>query len=253
MAPGSAVLDIFSIRLPPGDPQLSSRVWEVVDEQQFPPDVRRNLEKNGFRVGIIAGQLPPSLSRLLDLKDQAKPNGEAQQVKIADLVTPPRVSSQHMQTRAGQRYEIASSSLIEKMPVLVSESGEIRGLSYEQAQGVFSMSIAPQPDGRVQLELVPEIQYGQNQQHWVGDQSIFRLETGRRKRAFENLKLTAVMGPGAMLLLGSQPNRPGSLGHYFFSESDGRDDRFDQKLILMRLGQTQHDDLVSPGPIRLGQ
>ena len=99
----------------------------------------------------------------------------------------------------------------------------------------------------------PRFSYGQNQQHWVGDQSIFRLETGRRKRAFENLKLTAVMGPGAMLLLGSQPNRPGSLGHYFFSESDGRDDRFDQKLILMRLGQTQHDDLVSPGPIRLGQ
>ena len=115
--PRHAVLDIFSIRLPPGDPQLSSRVWEVVDEQQFPPDVRRNLEKNGFRVGIIAGQLPPSLSRLLDLKDQAKPNGEAQQVKIADLVTPPRVSSQHMQNRAGQRDEIASSSLIEKMPV----------------------------------------------------------------------------------------------------------------------------------------
>ena len=183
------------------------------------------MEKNGFRAWYHRGPVAALALPLAGPEGPTKPDGEAQQVKIADLVTPPRVSSQHMQTRAGQRYEIASSSLLEKMPVLFSEGGEIHGLSYEQAQGIFSMSIAPQPDGRVQLELVPEIQYGQNQQHFVGDQSIFRLETGRRKRAFENLKLTAVMGPGAMLLLGSQPNRPGSLGHYFFSESDGRDDR----------------------------
>ena len=227
---------------------MSGRVWEEVDEQHFPVEVRRKLEKNGFRAGVLAGQIPPSLSRLLDLKGKPSAGGEVQQVKVADLVTPARVTSQRLQTRAGQRYEIAASGVIEKMPVLVSEAGEIRGLTYEQAQGIFALHVAPQPDGRVQLELVPEIHHGENRQHWVGDQAIFRLETGRPKRAFEELKLTAVMGPGAMLLLGSQPNRQGSLGHYFFLESNGRDDRLDQKLILVRLCQTQHDDLVSPGP-----
>ena len=251
MAPGCAVIEVFSIRLPPGEPNLSNRVWEVADEQHFPIEVRRNLEKNGFRAGILVGQIPPSLSCLLDLKEKPSAAGEVQQVKVADLATPARVSSQHMQTRAGQRYEIATSGVIEKMPILVSEAGEIRGLTYEQAQGIFALHVAPQPDGRVQLEFVPEVHHGQNRQHWVGDQSIFRLETGRSKRAFEELKLTAVMDPGAMLLLGSQPNRPGSLGHYFFLESNDRDDRLDQKLILVRLCQTQHDDLVSPEPLRL--
>ena len=189
----------------------------------------------------------------LDLKGKPGTGGDVQQVNIADLATPARVSSQHLQTRAGQRYEIAASGVIEKMPILVSEAGEIRGLTYEQAQGIFAMHVAPQPDGQVQLELVPEIHHGQNQQHWVGDQSIFRLETGRSKRAFDELKLAAVMGPGAMLLLGSQPNRQGSLGHYFFLESNGRDDRLDQKLILVRLCQTQHDDLVAPEALRLRQ
>jgi hypothetical protein len=85
----------------------------------------------------------------------------------------------------------------------------------------------------------------------VADQAIFRCEPGRPKRAFEEMKLTALMGPGAMLLLGSQPKREGSLGHYFFLESNGRDDQLDQKLTLIRLCQTQHDDLVSPGPLRL--
>ncbi len=251
MAPGSAAIEVFSIRLPPGEPDLTSRIWEEVDEQHFPIELRRKLEKNGFRAGILAGQMPPSLSRLMELKGKPSAGGEVQHVKITDLVTPSRVSSQHLQTRAGQRYEIAASGVIEKMPILVSEAGELRGLTYEQAQGIFALHVTPEPDGRVQLELVPEIHHGQNRQHWVGDQSIFRLETGRAKRAFDDLTLTAVMGPGAMLLLGSQPNRQGSLGHYFFLESNGRDDQFDQKLILIRLSQTQHDDLVSPGPLRL--
>jgi len=253
MAPGAAVIEVFSIHLPPGDPELVSRIWAEVDEQHFAIEVRRKLEKDGFRAGVLAGQIPPELSKLLDLKGTPVAGGEVQQVKIADLLTPSRVTLQHLQAHAGQRYEIAASGVIAKMPVLVSESGEIRGLTYEQAQGIFALHVDPQPDSRVKFELVPEIHHGANRQNVVADQTIFRLETGRRKRAFEELKLTAVLGPGAMLLLGSQPNRQGSLGHYFFLESDGRDDRLDEKLILVRLCQTQHNDLVSPGPLQLRQ
>jgi hypothetical protein len=251
MAPGSAAIEVFSIRLPPGDPDLDRQIWDEVDELHFPVEIRRKLEKNGFRAGILAGQIPPLLARLLDMKGKPGAGGDVQQVSIADLVTPSRVSTQHIQTRAGQRYEIAASGVIEKMPVLVSESGDIRGLTYEHAQGMFALHVTPQPDGRVELELVPEIHHGEPREHIIGEQSHFRLETGRPKRAFEELKLTALLGPGAMLLLGSQPNRQGSLGHYFFLESNGRDDRLDQKLILVRLCQTQHDDFVSPGPLRL--
>ena len=253
MPPDSAVLEVFSIRLPPAESDLNSRLWEKVDEQQFPTELRRKLEKSGFRAGILAGQIPPVLAQLLDLKDKPRSNDGVQEVKISDMVAPARVTSQHMQTREGSRYEIMSSGVVEKMPILVSEGGEIHGETFEQAQGMFALHVAPQPDGRVQVELVPEIHHGENRQHWVGDQSIFRLETGRKKQAFEELKLTATMSPGAMLLLGSQPNRQGSLGHYFFLESNGRDDRCDEKLILVRLCQTQHDDITAPRPLRLGQ
>jgi hypothetical protein len=135
------------------------------------------------------------------------------------------------------------------MPILANEGGEIHGLTYEQAQGIFAMHVTPQADGRVELELVPEVHHGQARQHWVLDQSFSRMETGRAKRAFDELKLTTTLGPGAMILLGSQSQRQGNLGHYFFLESNGRDDRDDQKLILIRVCQTQHNDLVSPGPL----
>jgi hypothetical protein len=251
MPPGTVALEVFSICLPPDSPNLVKSIWAEVDEQDFPVDVRRQLEKNGFRAGVLAGEIPPSLSQLLDLKQAPSASGEVQHVNIADLASPASVTTQHMQTRAGQRYEIAASSVLDKMPIFASDAGEIHGQIYEQAQGVFALHVTPDPDGRVELELVPEVHHGQTKQHWVGDQSMFRVETSRPKRAFDELKLTATLGPGAMLLLGSRPERQGSLGHYFFLESNGSDDRFGEKLILVRVCQTQHNDLVSPGPLPL--
>ena len=47
------------------------------------------------------------------------------------------------------------------------------------------------------------------------------------------------------------PNRPGSLGHHFFTE---RQDRPEQKLLIIRLSQTQHDGLFNPPePLKLDE
>ena len=91
MSPGSAVIEVISIRLPPGETDLDRKIWEEVDEQHFPIEVRRQLEKSGFRAGILAGQIPLALSRLLDWKGKPPSGGEVQQVKVSDLVTPSRV------------------------------------------------------------------------------------------------------------------------------------------------------------------
>ena len=76
-----------------------------------------------------------------------------------------------------------------------------------------------------------------------------RLETSRPRRVFEELTMSAFLSPGAMVILSSLPNRPGSLGHYFFTE--GEDNHVEQKLLVLRLSQTQHDDLVAPPAIPL--
>ena len=253
MSPDSVALEIFSIRLPPEDPELNSKVWKEVDEQHFPADLRQRLTKNGFRVGIVGEHVPAPLAKLMELKEQSANVGAPQQVTAAQLEKEPRVTLRHLQTRAGQRSEIITSSVYEHMPVLVAESGELRGQTYGQAQGMLAVIASPQPDGQVRLELVPELHHDQSRQHWVGDQAIWRLEAGRPKRSFDDMKLSALLTPGSMLLLGTQPRRPGSLGHYFFTEQSGNEGRSEQKLILIRLCQTQHDDLVTPPPLALGQ
>ena len=149
MPPGTVALEVISICLPPDNPDLAARLWEEVDEQDFPVEVRRQWEKNGFRAGTLAGQIPPAISQLLDFKGKTVAAGEVQHVNVADLAVTARVTTEHMQTHAGQRYEIAASSILDRMPILTSDAGGVHGQPYDQAQGIFAMQVAL-PDGRVE-------------------------------------------------------------------------------------------------------
>jgi len=247
MSLDSVALEIVSVRIPPGDGELGSRVWDEVDEQVLPPELRQRLAKSGFRAGLIGGQVPAVLAKLLELSDRPAAAGEPGQVAAADVQPVPRLAHRHLQTRAGQRNEIIASGIHERLPVLLCESGELRGQTYEQAQGILALVADPQPGGQVRLELTPELHHGQSRQQWVGNQAAWRLEAGRPKRVFDDLRVSALLSPGWMLLVGARSDSAGSLGHSFFLEGTDRDAHPEQKLILVRLCQTQHDDVVVGG------
>ncbi len=243
MSPDSAVLEMFFVRVPFGDPAVNGKLWDEIDEQPLAPDLRERLARNGFRAGLLGGQLPEELAKLLELADKPAPTGQLEGAKAEQLDSEPRVVRRHLQLRAGQRSEILASAVYPQLPVLVYAAGQLSGQTYDDAQGVFAVKSFPQSDGRVRLELVPELHYGQPRQRWVGSQGMLRLETGRAKQVYDDMTLTADLSPGAMLVLSSLPNRQGSLGHHFFTQSDGR---LEQKLLVIRLAQTQHDGLFTP-------
>jgi hypothetical protein len=252
MSPGGVALEIFSVRLTPTEVEQYQQLWEEVDEQSLPVEVRRRLARNGFRVGVLAGQIPTKLAHLLELRD--KPVGDiTQSLTPKELADPPRTTLRHLQTRAGELNEITTSGVYDQMPVLLTDSGELGGHTYNQAQGVFGLKVNPQPDGRVQLDLTPEVQHDQVRQRLVGDQAMFRYVNVRPKRSFDDLRITPVLSAGAILILGCQIDRVGSLGHYFFHELAGGEEKLQTKLVLIRVGQTQNDDLVSPPPLPLSQ
>jgi hypothetical protein len=251
MSPDSVVLDMFTVRFPFGDPAVNEKLWDEIDEQAIPPDLRQRLSRNGFRVGIVSGQMPAELSKLLELASKPAPNGQIEAVSVENLNADPRVMRRHLPLRAGQPSEILASGVYEQLPVLMCESGQLSGQTYNDAQGVFTVKSFPQPDGRVRLELTPEVQHGQPRQRWVGNQGMLRLDASRPKRIFADMAITADLSPGAMLVISSLANRPGSLGHHFFTQNDGR---LEQKLLIVRLSQTQHDGLFSPPePLKLDE
>jgi hypothetical protein len=241
MSPDSCVLDVFFVRVPFGDPKTNEELWQEIDERQFPADLRERLMRNGFRAGTVDGQIPIAISNLLELSDKPAPTSEVTGTNLTDLNTKPHVTRQHMQVRAGRPSQIVVSGTYEELAVLLREpGGGLSGETYDQAQGIFNLKILPLSDGRVRLDMAPEIHHDQPRQRRVEDQGLMRLDYSRPKRVFEDMTLSATLSPGGMLVMTCLPDLSGSLGHHFFTENDGR---LEQKFLVIRLSQTQHDGL----------
>jgi len=244
MSADSCVLDILFVRFPFGQEEANGSLWDEIDEQHLPADMRRRLARDGFRVGLVGGRIPPKLAQMLDLADEPVPTGQCQQVSLEELESVPTVVRQHLQLRAGRRHQVVVSGIYDELPVLQCTADGVCGESYRQAQGVLAVESFPEPDGRVRLEFVPEVHYGQYGPTVAGHQHAFRIETKRPQKVYDEMAFSATLTPGDMLVLSSLPNRPGSLGHRFFTHE--RSGQLEQKLLVIRLSQTQHDDLFSP-------
>ena len=238
MSSDSVVLDVFLVRFPFGDPQMNEAVWSEIDEQAIQADSRRRLLANGFRAGVIVGPMPDVLTEQLELgKSQALP-GEINKLSINSLAQTAPVMRGHFQLRAKVRKEICLGQVRDNLQVLlVDAEGNVSGKPYQQAQVLFAVKSFPLNDGRVRLEIVPEIMYGQYRPNWAAEgQGILRLNPGRLSQSFDDLKLETTLAPGNMLTMSTVASRSASLGGQFFTETTG-----EQVLLLMRLSQTQHD------------
>lgn len=236
----AADLEIVLLRFPIGDPDLNGSLWSQVDEQCFSGELRHEMAANGIRAGVVEGQLPDALSRRLAAADQA--NSPA--VAAGRSQGEPPVNRSRLQLHRGRPGKVYTSNIYDQMsPLMLDDDGDLRGKTYPQAQSLLMLLVDPQGDGRVRLALTPNLEYGQPRQQFVGEDGMFRLESGKPKEVFERLKTEVVLAPNQVLLMTAMPKRSGSLGHYMFTESSSG--RLDQKLLMIRLAQTKFDDLFA--------
>ena len=127
MSPDSVALDMFFVRFPFGDADANEKIWQEIDEQQISSDVRERLNRNGFRVGVIGGQMPIELSKLMELSDKTTAVGEDDGVNVENIQAKPRVVRRHLQIRTGQPSEIIASGIYPELTVLVSDMGQPSG------------------------------------------------------------------------------------------------------------------------------
>jgi hypothetical protein len=241
MSPDSSVVDVFIVRLPSADPNVKEKLWETIDEQHFPIEVRERLANNGFRAGVVMGEMPVALFNLLELSNKPAPNGKIEQTTTTTFEESPNVVLQHLQLPSKQRAEILTSDIIPQVTVFVSDHG-LCGQVYRQAQCLFSLKLCPQADGNVRFDVVPELHHDQPKPQWSVSQGVTHIDFGRPRQVFDDMTISANLPIGAMIVLSSLPNKPGSLGHQFFNESK---DSVQQKLLVIRLSQTQYSGLFS--------
>lgn len=243
MPADSVALEICTVRGPADDPQLNSELWKEVDEQQLPADLRARLAQNGFRAGRVAGRVPPVIQKLLDAhRPQILRGG----VTLTSVDQPAAFESERRHARAGRTGEILVSERADRWSVLYRDAqGSVTGGNLLSPQAVFRVTTYPRGDGQAQLDLLPEIQHGEARMQPAATGGIMTLLPGRPTRAFDELQLQAVLAAGDVLVIGKLPDSPGTLGHHFFSSGRRGEE---QKLILVRLAQTQYDDLFRAPP-----
>lgn len=240
LAPDSVGLEITFVRVPAGNTTMTDELWARVDEQCVDAKTRMELNRNGFRAGLVGSQLPESLRHLLDEQKQ-----QNQLDRLVSSETDVLAQNRQLQNRSGQRSEIVAGPPQPEMVALykAEQQAKITGRTFRDAQCILATRCFPQTDGSVRLELIPEVHHGEPRKQWVAGEGTFHLLSGREREEFAELKMQLLLQRGQTLVLSSTPDTKG-LGQNFFVES-GRG-AAQQKIFLVRLSQTQRDELFDP-------
>ncbi len=239
LPPDAVVLDVAFVRLKAADVASYDAIWSAADEQRLDADLRGSLEKNGVRAGVLGQQLPLRLRELLDTPPKLLAELSQGQPEELDF----NGSRQHLPLRAGHRSVIKASKVFPSLPVLLSEEGSVRGYQLTDARCTLSLKAHPQGDGRVKLNLTPEIEHGEMKARWGGSEGMMIQQTSQDRLILDRLALETMLGPGQSLLVSTTPDIKG-LGEYFFSQHVGG--TVERRLLVIRYAQTQFDNLFAP-------
>src|SRR4051812_27922595 len=220
--PRRCALQVAILSRPLRDQALDAGLWNVADEQAVVPEVRRALEANGLRVGLITGGLPAEVESILNAPPPNKI--DPSQILLPD----------------GDHTLISTNEAMPLASLLLSRDNRAFGKDYDDASGWFRVTAKQEgPDG-VSLRFVPEIHFGPVQ-HAFGAVSNpgtyapqrFVVKDGQEEETLRDLAATLVLQPGQVAVLGCRPEKEQSLGTFLFTQPEVNSDRLLQKVLLI--------------------
>lgn len=241
MSPDAVVLEMAFVRLPVSDRASYEAIWSQADEQHFSPELRKELAANGLRVGILGQQLPTELRAALDAA-ASQLEERAEDIDTNDTETD--LKQRRLQCRTGRRAKIVVSRTRPSMSFLTLDEGRVHGNVLENAQCLLALKPYAQGDGRVRLDLTPEVEHGDLQTRFVGgSEGTLMQRIGRERVILDRLRSVATLTAGQVLVISNTPDIKG-VGEQFFSETAGG--RPERTLVMLRVAQTQWNDLFVP-------
>ena len=198
MSDDTVVWETEVVFVSPEEEDFHQGLWIEADEQHLPVEVTRRLAEAGFRSGLLGMPLPVVLSQRLD-RQPSGPAGQPAATPLSEL--PAALSRRHLQARARQRYEIVVPEVHDELVAEWTEGGDTCQEHFLQAQCVLALQSVPQGDGRVKLQITPEIQYGAARQHITVRDGMFQVESKRDSKVFDHLRFEATVSPGQTLVL----------------------------------------------------
>jgi len=218
-------LEVLFVRHDAHDPAVQEELWAFADEQFLDTASRGRLAANGLRVGIVGDHLPPHLVG----RFTAAGSDPAAATLAADAV----LARRELRILPGRRSEIVTASGIRELVLLERAADGVRGATYRDASPTLVIEARPAADGRVRITAVPEIRHGPLEKSWVGEDGMFRLETGQRRHHLEQLQFTATLPREGMLIVGCAGDDSASVGDCLLRDHD-RGDGTSIRLLAIR-------------------
>jgi hypothetical protein len=237
MSPDSVVLELAFL-----DVSDQDELWDEVDEQILPVDVRRKLTQQGLRTGVTGTQLP---GWIIDRLEQQKKTIEIDE-QTGSAVVGDQDGPRRLQCRSDHPREIDIGPVRKELVLAADANEQQPERTLQDALCRLSVVSQAQGDGRVHLQLTPEIAHGPPRHRWVGGDGSFRIHLSQDHERYDDLTVSAVLNPGQTLVLAGTPEVHG-LGQHFFPVGEGFPNH--RRILLLRLAQTQLDDLFNPQPM----
>lgn len=238
LAPDGAVLEIAMLDVPPDDPWDPAELWNEVDEQFLPADVRRRLADHGIRCGLLGAQVPDTLWRRMNADQSITLDNKDGAAVLSDVP-----SRRRLQCRGNRQQWIVVRKDLETLTLGKQGTGQVEPEEFRDAACELSFKTLPLGDGHVRLDLTCAVRHGPQLQRWVGEDGSFRLDSNRACRLFEGSRFEASLAPGRTLVIGATPAGVG-LGGAFFAANPAKGSS--HKILFVRLAASQLDDLFSP-------
>ena len=230
-APSQTELEVVFVRIPPRDQEATNLLWQEVDELAIDAKFRRELHKNGFRVGVVGPNSSGEIQEILQSAHHAR-TGNVALEDVGDMQSTHAISRKVFLQR-GQQSELLASSIQKEFQMLEMHDGKLVGQTLNDGQAQFIVKIQELKNAQVTLRLIPEIHFGPFHNEYIPGDGMFQLQTSREKKRLTRLQVDADLQPGQILIVGPQADQPGSLGHRFFNEQSA--DKSISKIMMIRL------------------
>ena len=226
-APKTIPLELVFVRHEEHDPALRDELWNLADEQVLDEPLRRRLQANGLRAGVVTAQLPPHLAERF-LPPAVSP-GDSLPAAVSDN---PALVRHMLRLLPGRSSDVMAAAGLEELVLLEHDGDSLRGKTYHDASALFVLRAWPAADGRVRLNLSPTIKHGPVERSWVGEDGMFRLEAGQRRDAMAGLTFEATVPVGSMVIVGCIGEPASTAGDAFLRDRAGA--RSGQRLLAIR-------------------
>lgn len=233
----TVTLEIARVALSSADELAIAAIWDEIDEQNLPLEKRRELDENGFRVGVISFHMPAPLRAIMSRSKGERGLNGSEMVRVDGEEM---VAVNHRRFPRGKRGEYILVPARSELALLESENGILTGETYREAECKLILTAFPQNDGRVRIDVTPEIHHGIPRQHYAAGEGMLRIETRKERKVLEQVGFSATLQAGQTLILSGTEHLKG-LGQAYFEREQGGTRR--RQLLLIRLAGTQFDDL----------